>query len=82
MKRLLYTILNIIALQFLSFGQDTIKHIPDSFKSARNRPDRRWEQSCTINYGAPALLLTYGLISLENKPVQRLDKYISHEPSK
>ena len=79
MKLLLYTILNILAFQFSSHAQDTINHIPDTSKSAHNSESKDNRKPLIISYAAPALLLSYGLMSLENKPIRRLDKYISYD---
>lgn len=68
-----------LAFQFSSFGQDTINYIPDTSKSARNSPSRDSRKPHILGYATPALLLSYGLISLENKPVRRLDKYVSYD---
>ncbi|MEJ6980035.1 phosphatase PAP2 family protein [Pedobacter sp. P351] len=75
MKFFILTFLHFLAFQFTTFAQDTISRPPDSSKTAKSFH----VSSKLIAYGAPALLLSYGFMSLENKPVQNLDIGIRHE---
>ena len=79
MRLLLFTIFNVIVFQSVSYGQDTINYFPDSSRSGQKIQGLNLNQFKVADYGTPTLLLSYGFLSLENKPVQNLDKYVSHE---
>ena len=79
MRPLLFIFLNVIFFQSALYGQDTAIDSPDSSKAVDNNLRVNGGASKIIVRAAPVLLLSYGLMSLENKPVRFLDKQISHE---
>lgn len=77
MKTLLCTLFSILSYQVVCYGQDTIRHLADTSEYTNEVEAPIRKRSEVISYAAPALMLSYGFLSLESKSIRRLDRYIS-----
>jgi hypothetical protein len=77
MKVIFCILLGFLNLQGIAFAQDSVITHADTVGISRLKLTSQTHRA--LNLGAPALLLSYGFISLDETPVRRLDEYIQHK---